>query len=64
MLEIHAKQKMLDEDEIDIMQGAMHYKRKTVGSVMTPIENAYTLPISYSTHFMSIRNIAKHIISS
>ena len=47
MLEIHVKQKMLDDDEIGIMQGAMHYKRKPVSSIMTPIDKAFMLPISF-----------------
>ncbi|ETW01997.1 hypothetical protein H310_06515 [Aphanomyces invadans] len=57
MLEIYVKHNMLDADETDIMKGAMHYKKKTVASVMTPIENVYTLPGSTKLTQATIRDI-------
>ncbi|KAF0694989.1 Aste57867_14158 [Aphanomyces stellatus] len=44
MLDIHVKQKKLDDDELEIMKGAMYFKKKSVSTVMTPVADAYMLP--------------------
>jgi metal transporter CNNM len=46
LLEIHARQKMLNAEEAHIVRGAMSYKRKPVTSVMVPRAKIFSLPIS------------------
>ncbi|OQS05475.1 hypothetical protein THRCLA_02395 [Thraustotheca clavata] len=57
MLEIHVNQKMLDPDETDIMKGAMHFKRKLVSTVMTPISKAYSLPVTTVLDLNTVQTI-------
>ncbi|KAH9162578.1 hypothetical protein LEN26_000906 [Aphanomyces euteiches] len=57
MLEIHVRQNMLDSDETDIMKGAMHFKKKHVSEVMTPIEKVFTLPVTTKLDLKTIRDI-------
>ncbi|CAK4089833.1 unnamed protein product [Aphanomyces euteiches] len=57
MLDIHVKQKKLDEDELGIMRGAMHYKQTPVSSVMTPIADVFTLPGSTRLDLQMIEKI-------
>jgi metal transporter CNNM len=44
MIEIHEKQEMIDEEEGDILRGAMTYRSKTAKSVMTPASQLFMLP--------------------
>ncbi|KAF0714406.1 hypothetical protein AaE_011580 [Aphanomyces astaci] len=57
MLDIHVKQNLLDADETDIMRGAMHFKAKVVASVMTPIDQVYSLPTTTKLTLATIRHI-------
>lgn len=47
----------LDKDEVNIISGVLEMRKKTVGDVMTPIEDAYMLPIDSIMDFETISNI-------
>lgn len=47
----------LDKDEVNIISGVLEMRKKTVGDVMTPIEDAYMLPIESIMDFETISKI-------
>lgn len=47
----------LDKDEVNIISGVLEMRKKTVGDIMTPIEDAYMLPIDSILDFETISKI-------
>lgn len=47
----------LDKDEVNIISGVLEMRKKTVGDIMTPIDDAYMLPISAILDFETISEI-------
>lgn len=47
LLEIHARQKMLNPEEAHIVRGAMSFKHTKVTKVMVPSKQIFSLPISF-----------------
>lgn len=46
MIGIHHKQQMIDEEESEILRGAMTYRSKSAKCIMTPAEELFTVPSS------------------
>lgn len=47
----------LDKDEVNIISGVLEMRKKTVGDIMTHIDDAYMLPIDSILDFETISNI-------
>lgn len=47
----------LDKDEVNIISGVLEMHKKAVGEIMTPIEDAYMLPIDSILDFETMANI-------
>lgn len=47
----------LDKDEVNIISGVLEMRKKTVGDIMTHIEDAYMLPIDAILDFETISEI-------
>jgi metal transporter CNNM len=47
----------LDKDEVNIISGVLEMRKKTVGDIMTPIDDAYMLPITAILDFETISEI-------
>jgi metal transporter CNNM len=48
MIEIHHQQQMIDIEESRILRGAMSYRSKTASDIMTPVNQVFMLPTSFS----------------
>ena len=57
MLDIYVKQHAIDEEEGDIMHGAISYMSKNVSEIMTPIEEVFMLSVNSKLSFKLIRTI-------
>ncbi len=49
----------LDKDEVNIISGVLELRKKTVGDIMTHIEDAYMLPLNSLLDFETITEIMK-----
>lgn len=47
----------LDKDEVNIISGALEMRKKAVGDIMTPIEDAYMLSIDSILDFETVSKI-------
>jgi metal transporter CNNM len=47
----------LDKDEVNIISGVLEMRKKTVGDIMTHIDDAYMLPINSILDFATINDI-------
>lgn len=47
----------LDKDEVNIISGVLEMHKKAVGEIMTPIEDAYMLPIDSILDFETMAKI-------
>ena len=47
----------LDKDEVNIISGVLEMRKKTVGDIMTHIDDAYMLPIKSILDFETISEI-------
>lgn len=47
----------LDKDEVNIISGVLEMRKKAVGDIMTPIDDAYMLPITAVLDFETISEI-------
>jgi metal transporter CNNM len=47
----------LDKDEVNIISGALEMRKKTVGDIMTPIDDAYMLSIDSILDFETVSKI-------
>lgn len=49
----------LDKDEVNIISGVLEMRKKTVGDIMTPIEDAFMLPLETILDFGKISEIVE-----
>lgn len=49
----------LEEDEVNIIAGALNLKNKTVGEIMTRLEDVFMLPITATLDFNTVSEISK-----
>lgn len=49
----------LEEDEVNIIAGALNLKNKTVGEVMTRLEDVFMLPLTATLDFNTVSEISK-----
>lgn len=47
----------LDKDEVNIISGVLEMRKKSVGDIMTPIEDAFMLPIDSILDFETMTKI-------
>lgn len=49
----------LEEDEVNIIAGALNLKNKTVGEIMTRLEDVFMLPLNALLDFNTVSEISK-----
>jgi metal transporter CNNM len=59
LIKIHLENSALDEEEENIMTGALQYKAKIVSAVMTPINKAFMIHIDAILNFRTISDLWK-----
>ena len=59
LLKQHVKHHALDDEEGDIMTGAIKYREKLVTSVMTPIDKAFMIHVDAILNFRTISDLWK-----
>ena len=57
LLAIHVQHGAIDEEQGDVVKGALNYKEMTVGEVMTPLEDVFMLSKNARLDFKTIREI-------